>query len=207
MRARGAWVAAGIVLAACGGHADAGGGGADAASATLTGVPVGSACTPSVEGLPTFPGFTPGEVVVEDHNPACGAGVCLANHFQGLTTCPYGQDAQGNAPAGQTPCAVPGTGQRVAPVPPAQVPPWCVDRPPSAAVYCSCRCANADGATDDGAAYCACGSGFTCTQLIAPIGAGDPLLTGAYCVANGTAFDPAASCASMCDPTTHACAK
>ena len=38
----------------------------------------------------------------------------------------------------------------------ATVPPQCLDREAVDTVYCSCRCANADGKTDDGANYCTC---------------------------------------------------
>jgi hypothetical protein len=59
------------------------------------------------------------------------------------------------------------------------------DRPPSEAVYCSCRCANTAGATDDGANYCECPSGFACTKLDS-LGLGDQFLAGSYCVRDGT---------------------
>jgi hypothetical protein len=193
----GAILAAAVVVAACNGHT-AGPGAAGGA--------IGASCTPSVEGLPTFAGFGAQEVSVEDNNPTCASGVCLVNHFQGLTSCPYGQDAQGDPPAGQAACLTPGTNEPVKPAPTSAVPPWCTDRTPAVAVTCSCRCANADGKTDDGATYCACGGGFTCTQLIAAV-APNSQLAGAYCVANATAYDPAASCGATCDPAVHACSR
>jgi hypothetical protein len=197
-RMTGIALATGIAVAACGGHTgspDAGGGA------------VGATCTPSVEGLPTFSGFDVASISIEENNPTCATGLCLVNHFQGLTTCPYGQDVNGNPPAGQAACTTPGTHEPVKPAPTAAVPPWCTDRRPATAVTCSCRCANASGKTDDGATYCACGGGFTCTQLITPISSGNQQLAGAYCVANGTAYDPAASCATTCAPATNACSK
>jgi hypothetical protein len=187
-----------IVLAACGGHAS---------GTPSAGGAVGATCTPSIEGLPTFSGFGVQEISVEENNPTCASGLCLVNHFQGLTTCPYGQDVQGHPPAGQAACTTPGTHETVKPAPTAAVPAWCTDRPPTTAVTCSCRCANAAGKTDDGATYCTCGNGFTCTQLVTPVSSGNPQLAGAYCVASGTAYDPAASCATTCDPTAHACSK
>jgi len=186
------------ILAACSGRTSGPGNAGGA---------VGAPCTPSVEGLPTFAGFGPTEVSVEDNNSTCASGICLVNHFQGLTTCPYGQDAQGNAPAGASACLTPGTSERVVPAPTAAVPPWCSDRTPAVAVTCSCRCANADGKTGDGAAYCTCGSGFTCTQLVSFVGAGNQQLAGAYCVASGSAYDPGASCATTCAPGAHACSR
>ena len=73
-----------------------------------------------------------------------------------------------------------------------QVPvnPQLVERQAEDTVYCSCRCANADGKTDDGANYCEkCPSGFSCTQLIDNLGLGNQQLAGAYCIRNGTKYD------------------
>jgi hypothetical protein len=55
-------------------------------------------------------------------------------------------------------------------------------RPPSSAVYCSCRCA---GSTKD-APYCECPSGFSCEKLIDDIGLGNSQLAGSYCVRSNT---------------------
>jgi len=60
-------------------------------------------------------------------------------------------------------------------------------------VYCSCRCANADGNTDDGARYCECPSGFTCRKLIDNLGLGSEQLAGSYCIRDGTDYDEAFS--------------
>jgi hypothetical protein len=81
----------------------------------------------------------------------------------------------------------------------------CVDRTAALTVYCSCRCANVDGQTNDGANYCACPDGYACTQLVTSIGAGDTGLTGAYCIKNNTAYDPNSACAESCDPMTNTC--
>ena len=81
----------------------------------------------------------------------------------------------------------------------------CTDRTADKAVYCSCRCENVDGQTNDGAVYCQCPSGFSCTQLVTPIGAGNAGLTGGYCIKNNTAFDIATSCSVLCDPATSNC--
>jgi hypothetical protein len=85
------------------------------------------------------------------------------------------------------------------------VPPNCSDRTADKAVYCSCRCENVNGRTDDGDVYCSCPSGFSCTQLVTPIGAGNAGLTGGYCIKNNTAYDVAnGSCTNNCDPTAKA---
>ncbi len=196
---------AALVGSACGSSgktapSDAGSEGASAQT------PIGASCTPADESSPTFAGFSVMEVDVEPNNPACGAGVCLLNHFQGLTDCPYGQDSTGKPiPPATMACTVPGTGQPVAPQNPQTgdaIEPWCADRQPSAAVYCSCRCANAAGQTDDGATYCTCPGSFTCTQLVSP---GLGATSGAYCVEDGTVYDPSTACAVTCNPSTSPC--
>jgi hypothetical protein len=163
--------------------------------------PIGSPCVPSVEGVTTFDGFGLREVTLIGENSASpsGASLCVADHFQGRVTCPYGQDAQGRAPAGATPCKTP-DGQAVL----GAVNPWCADRPASKTVTWSCRCANAQGDTNDGRPYCVCPASTTCTQLIPQVGAAENDLTGAFCVPNATPFDPSAVCLA-CDPPTHPC--
>lgn len=81
--------------------------------------------------------------------------------------------------------------------------PNCADRTASVAVYCSCRCANVDGKTDDGANYCSCPDGYSCTQLVAKTGVAGENLTGAYCIKKGTDYNPQTSCTGInnCDPT------
>jgi hypothetical protein len=187
-------------LAGCSGKGSASSPGDASADGGSTQEAIGASCIPSDESSPTFAGFSASSVVLDANNPACGSGPCLVNHFQGLTSCPYGQDAQGTPPAGEKACTVPGTGQQVTQA----VQPWCADRPASAAVYCSCRCANADGRTDDGATYCECPGSFTCAQFVSPPGPGDTV-SGAYCVEDGTQYDPSVSCAVECDPASSSC--
>ena len=44
----------------------------------------------------------------------------------------------------------------------------------SEAVYCSCRCQNADGKTDDGARYCDCPNGYACSTRLPASTTGRP---------------------------------
>ncbi len=173
---------------------------------------VGDPCTPEQEYDTNFNGFDPAEVNVESKSFQCQTRLCLVNHFQGRVSCQYGQDTTGNPPAGASgACTVPGDptkpieGNPADPKKAKAVAPQCADRTADKAVYCSCRCANIDGKTDDGANYCTCPDGFDCTQLVTSIGAGDTGLTGAYCIKSGTKYDRNNACAATCDPTTQKC--
>lgn len=191
---------------------------------------VGDPCTPEAEYDQSFLGFSAQEVNIESKSFQCQTRLCLANHFQGRATCPYGQSSV-NGAAGTTafdgtpnttgcvtpidlpvtgidpstgkpdspPSGVGGTGG------PGAVLPNCQDRTAANAVYCSCRCANIDGQTNDGAVYCNCPTGFACTQLVSSIGATDVNLSGAYCVKNGTDYDPNTSCTSPCTAAQGGC--
>jgi hypothetical protein len=159
---------------------------------------VGDPCTPEQEYDPSFLGYSQTEVSVESKS------------FQ----CPYGQNIDGGAPAPMpvTGCVTPATGVLVTgrdsngnivdTTQQALVEPQCLDRTAANAVYCSCRCANANGATNDGANYCQCPDGFSCTQLVPSVGTStDQELTGAYCVkssaqyvANACTTSPASLC-------------
>jgi hypothetical protein len=177
---------------------------------------VGDPCTPEAEYSQAFLGFDSQEVNVESKSFQCQTRLCLANHFQGRVTCPYGQDASGNAippatsgcntPIGQPVNGIdPTTGQVSDPKVGASVKPNCTDRTADKAVYCSCRCADVDGNKPSDQVFCECPSGFSCTQLVSSIGATDSGLTGAYCIKNGTTFDTANSCGSFCDPSAKNC--
>lgn len=167
---------------------------------------VGTPCVPSEEYDEAFLGYDPGEVRVDTtSDPNI---VCLVYHFRGRTTCPYGQDKSGNAPSGAAPCLTP-TGAPVTgdpigdPYDLAQVPPQCTDRRPNDTVFFSCKCANADGRTDDGGNYCSCPSGTKCQALDAsPTGFG---IGTAYCIPTAAAYDPYRSCLTACDPSTATC--
>lgn len=169
---------------------------------------VGDPCTPEQEYNPDFAGFSDQQVNVESRSFQCQTRVCLVNHFRGRVSCPYGQGKDGAPPTGaQTACTVPGdNSQNIVPDDPKnakQVQPQCTDRQADKAVYCSCRCANKDGRTDDGSNYCTCPDGFACEQLVSSIGTGNEGLTGAYCIKAGTKYN--GTCGDDCDATTGNC--
>jgi hypothetical protein len=173
------------------------------------GAATGTACTPSSELHAAFAGFSEQEVSADANNASCGGGTCLVNHFRGRTSCAYGQDEQGNPPGGATrACTVPGTSDPVRPnnsQTGQSVVPQCTDRRASETVYCSCRCANPGGRTDDGATYCSCPDGFQCAQLVTSIGPATDGTAGAYCMKNRTAYDRASACVAICDAFLHNC--
>ena len=184
---------------------------------------VGDPCTPDKEYDATFHGFDKDEVNTESKSYQCQTRLCLVNHFRGRVSCPLGQNENGEPPASADPtkpyldprtnkpstsCVVPGSTSSVEvdPGDPKKgkfVPAQCADRTADKAVYCSCRCANADGKTDDGAPYCTCPSGFSCSQLEPPVDKNNTGLTGAYCIKSNTEF-VATSC-SRCLPGQSKC--
>jgi hypothetical protein len=190
------------VLLACGEAAPS-----DAGVSVSSAASVGTPCLPAPESSASFAGFDMQEVSLEVGNAGCPGAVCLVNHFQGRTTCPFGQDADGGPVGSATQgCTVPGTGAPVQPSGPdgESVLPWCTDRTASTAVTCSCRCANDQGRTDDGASYCACPSGFECTQVVSAVSP-DDTLAGGYCVRPSAVYDPATACSAECTPGTAGC--
>ncbi len=175
---------------------------------------VGDPCTPEAEYRQSFTGFSEKQQNIESRSFQCMTRVCIVNHFQGRVTCPYGQDSTGIGPDGTEGCVIPGAvpgsdGGVITGDPNSAngrvVEPQCVERRPDQAVYCSCRCANVDGRTDDGAHYCSCPSGFSCEQLVPSIGTGDTGMTGGYCIKKGTAYKERASCDATCHPTNAPC--
>ncbi|MFO0643708.1 MAG: hypothetical protein U0183_31060 [Polyangiaceae bacterium] len=164
---------------------------------------VGDPCIPEQEYNEQFLGFSQKEVNVESKSFQCQTRVCLVNHFRGRVSCPYGQTAAGGGRSSD-PCVLPGTVDgKVKGVPGAPegaaVEPQCLNRKADATVYCSCRCANSQGKTDDGANYCACPDGFACEQLVDPTGQGNEGLTGGYCIKQNTKYDPGVDCQGDCD--------
>jgi hypothetical protein len=157
---------------------------------------VGDPCTPEQEGYAHFLGFDEKEVNIESKSFQCRTRVCLVNHFRGRVSCPDGQSATGQAPAGKNACAVPGTTTpiRAADAVDSTVHAQCSDRTTDKAVYCSCRCADVNGDHPPGQSFCDCPDGFACERLVTSIGGTDEGLTGSYCIKNGTRYDPAVSC-------------
>ncbi len=154
---------------------------------------VGLSCALPEETSPDFRGALESEVTIigepED------AALCLVNHFRGRVSCPYGQSqADYDAfVAGEIPASDPRlcrvyAGNEVVKGP---VPPQIVERRSELSVRKSCRCANAQGSRNDGATYCGCPSGFSCTQLVDDLGFGAEY-SGGYCVASGAKFDSSA---------------
>ena len=197
---RNLWAMAFLLLGACGGGSDATGvlstplAGADGGT-----VMVGTPCVLANEADRLFDGFAFQEVEVETVPvQTSGAAVCLGYHFQGLTACPYGQSVDGGTPRGkgcETTTGKPVTGA---------VPPQCVNRPAATTVTWSCRCANVNGQTDDGPAYCNCPMSTTCAQVVSSVGPSESQLAGAYCVPT-SAVATAGTCTAQCDPTSHPC--
>jgi hypothetical protein len=192
---------------------------------------VGDPCVPEEEYDPSFTGFDPRVVNVESRSFQCQTRLCLVNHFRGRVTCPYGQGVTQQPPTGVSNCVtntangptagccIPGANVAVDGKDPttgnyinmnmqtgqSSVPPQCLDRTAPDTVYCSCRCANINGDTNDGSNYCTCPSGFDCKQLVSSIGAGNEGLTGAYCVKSGTEYDPSSCNSGYCDSTLMNC--
>jgi hypothetical protein len=151
---------------------------------------VGDPCIPEEEYRPEFAGFSKDEVNVESRSFQCETRLCLVNKFQGRVSCPYGQSALGE-------CLLPDDAGEVA-VP---VPPQLIERPPAAAVYCSCRCSGPSTHEP----YCDCPSGYSCADLIPPLDLGDDQLPGGYCVKNGTDVDSARIADEACDRGAATC--
>lgn len=161
---------------------------------------IGAPCLPVRESNPSFDGFMSDETGL-DPAPS-GTATCLIYHFRGLVTCPYGQNAAGQAPACASSCTT-STGGSVS----GEVSPQCSARPASQAVVWSCRCANVQGTTNDGDHYCTCPSGTTCTQVISSTGAAEDDVSGAYCLAPAIVVPPGTmpTCGASCDPATQSC--
>lgn len=181
-----------------------------AGSVTLGCAPghVGDPCVPEDEYTATFSGFGATEANVESRSFQCETRVCIANHFRGRVTCPYGQtsdyvtaNASNAANVAGTPdpglCYVPGSNAQAVSV---AVDPQLVDRQAEDTVYCSCRC---DG-PDKSAHYCTCPEGFSCTPLLPDLGFHQEQLVGSYCLKDATQYAPATQGAS-CSSTAGNC--
>jgi hypothetical protein len=167
---------------------------------------IGDPCIPEDEYNQHFGGFSLGEINIESASFQCASRLCLVNEFQGRVSCPYGQrqadlELPGTAPER---CRVPGTtGEHAGDTVEVPVRAWNVERPPSAAVYCSCRC---DGPDPD-ADYCRCPSGFSCEELVPDYGLPDgEQLIGSYCVKAGQAgFEPPTPADCRTHPRSATC--
>jgi len=173
---------------------------------------VGDPCTPEAEYSTSFTGFNVKEVSTESADYQCFSRLCLVNHFQGLVSCPYGQSGAQNSEWPNAPATAPkgcttpfikapvdgkGPNGYINSTTLSAVAAQCLDRRADQEVYCSCRCANLDGKTDDGAVYCTCPSGFSCTQLYTSIGGmTNQGLTGAYCIKQNSDYNIDTSCNS-----------
>jgi hypothetical protein len=131
---------------------------------------------------------------------SCGTGVTGGAPF---TAYPVSQGVSASQyPSGVTPstCSIPGAATILADASAAEkqtyqvqvfVPPQVFERNTANSVYCSCRCANDQGQTNDGAVYCSCPDGYTCQQLVSSIGGTlDQGLTGGYCMKANTGYTP-----------------
>jgi hypothetical protein len=160
---------------------------------------IGDPFVPEDETRTDFNGYSASEVNIENRSPSCESGIGLVYGFSGRTGCPYGQPPDKNDPTHVDPtqqtCFTP-SGEPVTVLVRAQH----AARPPSKAVYCSCRC---DG-PDTNASYCTCPNGFECKPLVNDYGFGSEQLAGSYCIKAGTAYSPSPSQAP-CDVQTLQC--
>lgn len=152
---------------------------------------MGKACVPSDELVESFSGFSAKDVNIELGSPDCDDGaVCLASHFQGRVSCPYGQ-TEAEASMGTGDCFLPHSDEKAK----VAVAPQRFERQPDRAVYCSCRCAGPDASAD----YCACAAGFECLELVPSVGL-DNEVTGSYCVKKGADDNVPVTSLEVCAP-------
>jgi hypothetical protein len=152
---------------------------------------LGARCVPSEELRPDFSSFGSAEISLDYSSSSCSSGICLANHFQGRVSCPYGQDAGGEG------CFIPGSnGTRPVTVP---VEPQLQDRQANIASICSCRCAGPDTGP-----YCDCPDTMECVDVMPNLGFGSSNLRGSYCIPKGTAYNAGMSLAT-CDRASLSC--
>ena len=188
------WLAVSASLALSCGESAPAGRAADGANA------VGSPCVIGAERFPGYTGANVGSFELQEP-AAAGQPWCLAYHFQGRSTCPYGQDQQGHAPAGASPCTTPDGQPVIGPGDPTVLP-QCVDRRPANVIFWTCKCANEQGHADDGQTYCTCPSSMHCDATLALNLLGT---AGTYCSKPAAAYDPSSACSATCAPATAAC--
>lgn len=180
-----------------------GSGGSDSAigsGGTTQRLPLGAPCIPWSETQSDFSGFSSSygiDLSVEYER--CEGQLCLAHHFQGRVTCPYGQTQHDlTLPADhERRCRTmaPTTGD-ITPEPvEVAVAPQLVARRAEDVVHCSCRCAG----PDPNAEYCTCPNGMECVDLVEDLGIGRNDLAGSYCINAGTTYDSNSASTSTCD--------
>ncbi len=162
---------------------------------------VGDPCVPAEEFRQDFPGFAATEVNIEAGSPGCGGGVCVADHFQGRTTCPYGQTSTALSLAAADParCRVPDGDGNVTSTPVSvEVSPELASRRAADTVTCSCQCAGPDPylAGQPATGLCTCPSGTECKMLLAPINGTEGA---SFCIKTGTDYDPLNPPTQTCD--------
>ncbi len=147
-----------------------------------------------------FSGFVTNEVAI-GYCAACdGDGLCIANHFQGRVTCPYGQtqeEIDTLPPNDPMRCRAADTGGGVS-TEPVLVPvdPQRIDRRGDDAVVCTCQCAGPERSMP-AEGWCACPSSMECGSLIPDLG-GSSSMSG-YCIPVGTSYDPTQPPRETCD--------
>jgi len=171
---------------------------------------VGDPCIPEDEYTSTFSGFGEAEANVESRSFQCETRVCIANHFRGRVSCPYGQTedvanaavaavAAGTKPSSDPPpgpCYIPSSGDPVKVAVDAQL----LNRQSATTVYCSFRWEG----PDKNAVYCQCPSGYSCLPLVPDLNLGQAQLVGQYCLKNGTEYAGTATGGS-CAPSAGNC--
>lgn len=164
-------------------------------------VGIGDPCTPEGELDPNGGGAYIGDTSLDVASTSCDSRVCLAFHFQGRVTCPFGNgqrtgqvgtcspvpDFPGlytldGAVSGELCCPVQGDVSQTPLHLPVEA--QCSAKRAIDSVYCSCRCdvpAGVDRATTN---LCACPSGFACVPILE-----EPALPsgvrGSYCLRQG----------------------
>ena len=144
---------------------------------------IGDPCLPEREYDDQFAAFAITEVETESRSFQCETRLCLVNHFQGRVSCTYGNlnpDGTVSTEANRQ-CYPPDNTAQNLPLT-IGVEAQRYARPPSSAVYCSCRC---DGPDAD-ARYCECPSGYICEALVPPTDGAPDQLVGSYCIKSGT---------------------
>lgn len=141
-------------------------------------------CNPDGKFCECTEGGCPQGYACDTKAKQCKSYVC---HKPGSCQVAKGDATEGDN--GDKGCCVPGTDIPVA----ASVCGQCNEkdsRDAPNAVYCSCRCGVAEGEEEDpNFNFCECPEGFECSEIRKNVGLGDPLLTGKYCIKQGTGTD------------------